>query len=61
MTITKEDEKQFRSKQLELGLTDEQCSQVVEYLKVGFAFPDAMIEFEAYVLDYLDKNHEQKG
>jgi hypothetical protein len=59
MTLTKEDEKYFKVKQLELGLSDEQCNQVIEYLKVGFAFPDTMVEFEACVLDYLDKKRDE--
>jgi len=58
--ITEEDEKMFKQKQIELGLTDNQCNKIIEYLKIGFTFSDAETEFEGFILDYIDKKNKLK-
>jgi len=62
--LTENDEVLLRTKQKELGLTDYQCNKVIEYLKIGFQFSDAEVEFEGYVLSILEReidNPEVEG
>jgi hypothetical protein len=53
--ITDLDVQIFKAKQLELGLTDEQCDKIISYLKFGLGFSDAESEFEYFIIEYLEK------
>jgi hypothetical protein len=53
--ISEQDELILKAKQKELGLSDEQCNKIIEYLKIGFTFSDAETEFEEIVLNILER------
>ena len=57
--LTLQEEKEIKQKQIQLGLSDDQCNKIVEYLKIGFTFSDAEADFEEFVLNFIDK--QQKG
>jgi uncharacterized membrane protein YcgQ (UPF0703/DUF1980 family) len=59
--VTEQDEILLKQKQKELNLTDEQCFKIIEYLKIGFTFSDAEIEFEGYVLGILDRENRENS
>lgn len=59
--VTLEQVEEIKTKQLELGLTNEQCSKVIGYLMEGFVFTDAELDFEEYVLDFLKKSEEKSN
>jgi hypothetical protein len=61
MTLVLESEsKIIKNKQKELGLSDEQCNKIIEYLKIGFTFSDAESDFEGFVLDWIDRRSKVK-
>jgi hypothetical protein len=57
MFITDEEQKAIRKKQLQLGLSDEECDNVVSNIMQFWKFSDKQIEFYKYVLKFL----EEKG
>lgn len=56
--VTENDEVFLKKKQKELGLTGEQCNDVIEYIKVGFLFTVAELEFEKCVLNILERENK---
>ena len=48
------EEKAIRKKQLELGLSDKECNDVIENIKEFFSMSDNQVEFYDYVLKFME-------
>jgi hypothetical protein len=55
MTLSVSDEQRMRSKQLELGLSDEECRTVVNNAVEFFRFSDRQADFAEFILRYLEE------
>lgn len=54
MTLSVSDEQRMRVKQLELGLSDDECRMVVDNACEFFRFSDRQADFAEFILKYLE-------